>query len=388
MEKLSLRQRIVMLTSGLVFFLGLVLILLINLIAPFFVTNSVGSPDKQVLATSRDNMGNPVTILVSTPGPDGFTLAQDDGLINREPLSVVRNISLFGLVVVTGLGILASRWIAKKSLQPIEQVSQTVQRITTHNLDQRINYQGAQDDIKNLSDSFDSMMDRLELNFKDQSEFISNLAHELRTPLTSLRMNLEILHTNPQATLQEHQEFSDTAKRALSHLEILVEDLLLLAKGEKEIDFKKIILTVMVEEIIEELKPIAQENNIRIIINGDLEEEIWGDPVLFPRAIANLIENSIHYNHPGGMVTIMSRKTDGKIMIEIQDNGFGISEEQQAHIFERFYRVKNIEKKQNNGKGLGLSIAAHIIKLHNGTIEIESTLGVGSIFRITLPLIK
>jgi signal transduction histidine kinase len=225
------------------------------------------------------------------------------------------------------------------------------------------------------------MLQRLQMNFEDQSEFISNLAHELRTPLTSLRMNLEVLNADPQATLEDYQNFSAAAARAITRLERLVEDLLMLAKAEKEFDHQRIVLGVMFEDILEELEPIAEENNIMLKMSGDLELEVLGDPVLLHRAFANLVENGIHYNHPGGFVEILSRKKSNQIVIEIKDNGPGISEQQQTHIFERFYRG-DAGKKNNNGKGLGLAIAAHIVNLHNGGIEVESNLGNGSTFRI------
>lgn len=162
-----------------------------------------------------------------------------------------------------------------------------------------------------------------------------------------------------------------------------MEDLLLLAKAEKEIDHHRIVLGVMFEDILEELKPIAAQNRILVKMSGDLELEVLGDPVLLHRAFENLVENGIHFNHPGGFVEISSRKKSDQIIIDIQDNGTGISEQQQTHIFERFYRG-DAGRKNNNGKGLGLAISAHIINLHNGKIKIESVIGKGSTFRIFL----
>ncbi len=147
-EKLTLRQRITLLTTGVVFALGLILILLINLVATIFITNEVGSPDTQVLVNTVDAEGNPITILAETPGSEGYTIYYDPGLTRADPLTAVRALSLIGLAVITGLGFLASRWVAQKSLQPVKQISQTAQRISARNLGQRLNYQGAQDEVK------------------------------------------------------------------------------------------------------------------------------------------------------------------------------------------------------------------------------------------------
>lgn len=165
------------------------------------------------------------------------------------------------------------------------------------------------------------MLQRLQTNFEDQGEFISNLAHELRTPLTSLRMNLEVLNSSPQTTLQNYQNFSATSERSITRLEHLVEDLLLLAKAEKEIDNHSIILGVLFEDIFEELAPIAGKENVELKMSGDLELEVNGDPVLLNRAVANLIENGIHYNHPGGFVKVSAFKAEHQVIIEIKDNG-------------------------------------------------------------------
>jgi signal transduction histidine kinase len=383
LETLSLRQRIICLTSGVVFVIGLFLVIFVNIIAPIFITHEIGSPDTQMLINTVDANGKPITVLAETPGPAGYTLWHDPGFSRTDPLLIVRILSAIGLSLITGIGFFAARLVAKESLKPVTRISNAAQQISVQNLDQRLNYQGENDEIKTLADSFDRMLQHLQANFENQGEFISNLAHELRTPLTSLRMNLEVLNTNPQVKLEDYQDFSATAERSIIRLERLVEDLLLLAKAEKEIDCRPIVLGVLFEEILDELTPIAERENVELKMSGDIELEVNGDPVLFNRAVANLIENGIHYNHSGGFVEISACKADSQVIIEIKDNGIGISESQQSHIFERFYRAE-AGTTNHNGKGLGLAITAHIIALHNGRIEINSELGKGSIFRIYL----
>lgn len=381
-EKMTLQQRVTCLTTGVVIILGLILILFINLIAPIFTTQEVGIPDTYILTNTINAQGTSVTLTLETPGPEGYTIFKETRLKSSEPLAVVKILSIIGFVIIAGLSIIASKWVARKTLEPVHIISTIAQQISARNLDKRLNYQGAPDEVKTLADAFDLMLERLEDNFEKQSEFISNLAHELRTPLTSLRMNLEVLDSDPHASLEDYLNFSESAERALSRLERLVSDLLLLAKAEKEIDLQKIVLGVMFEDILEELKPIADLNNIELKMSGDLEIEVWGDPILLHRAFANLVENGIHYNNPGGFVEIISRGIGNQIIFEIRDNGIGISEKQQAHIFERFYRAGGTGGKNKDGKGLGLAITAHIINLHNGSIEVDSSLGNGSTFRV------
>lgn len=383
LESLSLRQRIIWLTSGTVFIIGLLLVIFINLISLIFITHEIGTPDTEVLVNTLDASGNPITIIAVTPAPAGYTIWHDPGFSREDPLLVVRILSGLGLLMISAAGFFAARWIADKSLEPVAAISKTAQEISVQNLDQRLGYQGEADEIKILADSFDAMLQRLQTNFEDQNDFISNLAHELRTPLTSLRMNLEVLNSDPQAKIEDYRGFSAAAERSISRMERLVEDLLLLAKAEKEIGHHPIILGVMYEDILEELAPIAEKENVELRLSGDVDLVVKGDPVLLNRALANLVENGIYYNHPGGFVEISSQKNGERVAITVEDNGRGISERQQAHIFKRFYRASS-GTAGHKGKGLGLAIAAHIVALHNGAIEVQSELGKGSVFKIIL----
>lgn len=385
-KRMTLQQRLVCFTSGVVILLGLILILFINLIAPLFSTQEVGIPDTYILNNSVNTQGTSTTIIYITPAPEGYTIFREMGIKRTEPLTAVKILSVIGFLLVVGLAFFTTRWIARKTMEPVYKISTIAQQITARNLDKRINYQGSPDEVKKLADAFDFMLERLEDNFDKQNDFIGNLAHELKTPLTSLRMNLEVLRADPHASLDDFQSYSESAERALSRLEHLVSDFLLLAKAEKEIDYQKVVIGVLFEDILEELKPIAEKNMIELRMSGEIEIELWGDPVLLHRAFSNIVENGIYYNQTGGFVEISAIKKSNQIVIEIQDNGIGISVQQQTHIFERFYRGA-AGKRNNNGKGLGLAISAHIINLHDGRIEVDSVLGKGSTFRIFLQVI-
>jgi heavy metal sensor kinase len=364
---------------------SLLLILFINLSASIFITHETGIPDTTFLIQTVDTEGSSITVLKETPAPNGYTVVESSGFIREDPLVVVKDLSFIGLILAAAIDFWVVQWITNQSLRPIHQISQAAKQISARSLSQQLNYQGGDDEVKDLADAFDSMLERLEESFKQQSEFSSNLAHELRTPLTSMHMNVEMLRSDPQATLADYQNFAETLDKALVRLEYLVNDLLLLAKGEKEISSTPVVLGVMIEEIIEELSPLAQVHAVSMRITGDMDCEIWGDEILLHRAISNLVENSILYNRPQGIVEIRGVHQDHLMRIEIQDSGMGILPEDQERIFDRFYRSKSNGVNNKQGKGLGLAIAAHIVRLHQGHIEVESTLNVGSLFRIFLP---
>ncbi len=197
-------------------------------------------------------------------------------------------------------------------------------------------------------------------------------------------MNVEDLASDPQATEEDYRRFLQTSERALSRLEYLVEELLLLARGEKEIEQTRIVLGVQLEEILEELASIAEEHQVFLKMSGDLGATIIGDPALLDRALSNLIENGIYYNRPDGFVDISIREEKDQVIIEIRDSGAGLSAHQKAHLFERFYRAPGSLFSNRGGNGLGLAITAHIIKLREGQISVESVLGQGSTFQIVL----
>jgi signal transduction histidine kinase len=384
-KNLTIHQRVALITSIYVIGLGVAVLLIINIVAPHFITISESIPNTVKLIDTVNAKGTPITILVETPAPEGYTVSQESYLANIDPINLLRLLSFVGLVVISGIGILISRWLASISLQPISIISQKANSIDGILLNQRLNYQGPQDEVKVLADTIDSMLKRLDTNFERQGQFIGNLAHELRTPLSAVRISLEGLNLNPEATIEEYQQMAETGERSLSRLEQLVEDMLLLAKGENEIVRQPVILGALIDEVLEELVPIAKEHEISLKMSGDIDAIIMGDAVLLQCAISNLVENGVLYNHSGGYVEVIIHNEIINQIVEVRDNGIGITYDDQAKIFERFYRANKGTGDRIVGRGLGLAIVKHIVELHQGNIEVESRLGLGSIFRILLP---
>jgi len=385
MRNLTLHQRVVSLVSGSIILLGVVFVIFINVLSPLFIINEISSPDTMLMETILDEEGNTITVLQVTPAPEGYTIAKILHMPDSHPLTVISVLSIVGLVAITIIGILMSKLVAKYSLLPLTEISQKAKEIDSRSLNQRINFKGPQDEVKFLGDTIDSMFERLEKNFEQQNHFISNLAHELRTPLTSMRMNIEAIKEDPDALLSDFRSLLINEEQALSHLERLIGDLLLLAKGEKELSIQPIIFEVMVEAILDELYPIAQENHISFQSGGSMDDVIHGDPDLLQRVVTNLIDNGIHYNRSGGYVDISAKTKDDWIIIEVRDNGIGISQENIGKIFNRFYRIKGETHLTGHSQGLGLAIVRHIVELHLGEIEVESEEGKGSTFRVWLP---
>lgn len=305
--------------------------------------------------------------------------------VQETAIREVRIISLIGVGAFAVLGAMGAYWMAQQALRPVQHLSHLVQEIRAETLDRRLALDGPPDEVKELADAFDRMLEHLDRSFEQQSRFVADAAHELRTPLALLRTNLEVVLSDPHATLVDYREMASALERALERLERLVNDLLLLARGEKDIRVEPVYLEVLISDVIQELELLAQSHQVSLRYDITDEVVLQADAPLLAQAISNLIRNGIYYNHPSGSVTVTVHREANGVAVSVEDTGIGIPPEEQSHIFERFYCVDRSCARRRDGSGLGLSIAVHIVQLHGGHIQVESTPGAGSTFTIWLP---
>lgn len=302
-------------------------------------------------------------------------------------LDELQTTSLIGFAVVAVVGGAGAYWLAGVALRPVRQVSETARHINAKTLKTRLGLTGPQDEVKELADTFDTMLARLEHAFEQQERFVSNVAHELRTPLAAMRTHLEVVAANSDASLEEYCEMTAVQGRALTRLETLVGNMLLLIRGEQPLDTRQVVsLLPVMEEIIQQLVPKAREQQVALQLFDAEELLVQGDEMLLERAFCNLVENAICYNRSGGQVQVKLRQNGGQAQVEIIDTGMGIAPEEQEHIFDRFYRIDRSRSRHSGGAGLGLSIVSTLVAQHGGTIHLNSTPGVGSVFTVSLPL--
>jgi|GEM_PF-3547048 len=234
--------------------------------------------------------------------------------------------------------------------------------------------------------------DRLKLAIQDErlksfKEFLSHISHDLRTPMTVIRTSTHLLGRYTDE--EKRQEKIETIQRQLTFLDNYIQELLDLTRLDhlREFKFQQIVMNDLLQDVSKSLSDVAGEKNI--VLKLGLPEQhitINADTYELERAIRNLIENAIHYTPEGGCVTITSNSDDTSTTLEIADTGIGISDQDQKTIFERFYRSEKARHLRPDGTGLGLAIVKRIIEGHNGTIAVESQLGVGTTFHIILPL--
>lgn len=278
---------------------------------------------------------------------------------------------------------------SKKLLKPVYNMSETVNSIDVNALDTRLDVSGSQDELKDLAKAFNKMLNRLQDSYERQNEFVSDASHELRTPISVIQGYVNLLDRWGKNDTEVLEESIEAIKSEAENMKNLVENLLFLARGDKNtqvINPEEFLLNELMDEIIKETKLIASGHNI--ISNGSYDINLYADRKLIKQALRIFIDNSIKYTAKDGNITINYTKVNNEAIITIEDNGIGISAEDLPNIFHRFYRADKSRAKDTGGTGLGLSIAKWILLKHKGNIEVESHINVGTKFIIRLATIN
>ena len=323
-------------------------------------------------------------------GPDDRFMPQHIDIVRQirdENMKLLRNYSLIGLSGLVVFGIGGGYFLSRRMLKPVDRVSALATRISSTNLKERINYQGPEDEIKHLADTFDDMLGRLESAFESQKQFIQDASHELRTPIAIAQTNIEVTEMEEKATVKDYRRLMDVLKMSLERMNRLSDNLLLLSEGEQfRVKWSVVDMSVLLEEVIAETNAKAIDAGIGLELQPVSEEMfVMGDAMLLKQAIINLADNAIKYNRAGGTVKISVRAEGAQLAIQVQDSGIGISIADQQRIFDRFYRVDKSRSRSQGGSGLGLAIVKKVVEDHEGTISVESTPDEGSTFLVSLP---
>lgn len=384
-RRLSLRLRLALWSAALVLVLSFGLLLFVNSEAlgtfPRIIRNQTALRIKTKPSASFAN-GCP------TIDPAVCIFGRPANPLERALFLELRNISLIGLLLAAILGGAGAYLLAGIALRPVRKVSGAAKKISANTLHTRLALDGPHDEVKELADTFDAMLERLERTFDSQNRFVADVAHELRTPLASLRTNMEVVSSDAEATIEDYRAMAATQERALTRLERLIADLLILATATSEQPVTRSSVSVgpLIEEVMGDLQAMACAKEVALQFNGEVEVIVPGNGQLLAHVFANLIENAIYYNQRGGTVTIAIDAKEDWAVVKVADTGIGMSAEQQEHIFERFYRADGSRSRHNGGAGLGLSIVSAIVQQHGGQVQVESTPGIGSTFTVLLPL--
>lgn len=289
----------------------------------------------------------------------------------------------FALIV----SVIGGIFLAGRSLKPVDDIVKTAREIASGNLHRRIPEPKAQDEISNLVKTLNEMIEQIDRSFERMRQFSADVSHELKTPLTIIRGEIELALTSKKSVSALRKTLADILEEVV-RLSNMIEDLLMLYKsetGQIKLDIKKVNIAKLLMELLEDMKILAEKNEVNLKVGRIEEVFVDGDEMKLKQLFLNLIDNAIKYNKKNGVVEINVENQGEFVNISVSDTGIGIPKEELNFIFERFYRVDKARTRASGGAGLGLSIAKWIAQMHNGRIEVESELGQGSKFTVILP---
>ncbi len=305
----------------------------------------------------------------------------------RAGLSKVLLFSVSVLPVIMLITIAAGYFLAKKTLQPIEEIKQGIMKISNGvDLNTQIDIGKGDDELHRLADSFNEMLCRLSDSFEREKQFSSVVSHELRTPMAVIMAESEyLLGESSELSKENYKEGLEVIHRQSIQMTSILNELLEFTRiGLK--DFQRVDLNYssLIENICSDMKSAHERQNTTLVCESEEHIILNGNASLLYRMLSNLIENAYKFSKEGGCIHVTLKKQAQTAVLSVKDNGIGMEAEHLKHIFEKFYRVNHFEK----GTGIGLAMAKEIAKGHGGDIHVCSTYGEGSEFIITLPLIK
>lgn len=324
--------------------------------------------------------------------PDGSKFVVESG-VPYQQIEVV----LHGLLVtfaiympfIISLAVVSGYWLMRRSLQPVDEITKRAEGITSTNLSERLPVIRTGDELERLSVSLNRMIERLDQAFQHINRFSADASHELRTPLTILQLELEGIaqshRLNPSLTDQIGSALEETHR--MSHI---VENLLAISRldaGEVKMDKTRLDLGQLAASTAEQMRLLAEEKLILFRSNVATNIYVEGDRPRLQQVIVNLVANAIKYTQEGGEVEVKVRRDRGTAVLEVSDNGVGISAHALGHVFERFYRADKARSRNSGGAGLGLAIVKAICTAHGAEIKVSSEEGHGSRFTVELPLL-
>ena len=286
--------------------------------------------------------------------------------------------------VVTVLSGILAYFVSGHALKPLHSFASQVERVQMNNLaDMRID-EDALPEFKQLSQSFNQMLERLNDAFAAQRQFTGNAAHELRTPLALMQAQLELFSAEHPDMQPETAEFLALLREQTERLTRLTKTLLEMSNLRQVARNERIRLAPMIEEIFTDLAPLSDKCGVTLTAEGD--GIMTGSDALIYRLIFNLTENAVKYNRPGGSVRVSVAQEPEKLLIRVSDIGYGIPEEYQQSIFQPFFRVDKSRSREYGGAGLGLSLVWEIADIHGGSVRVEESSKNGTVIAAEFPI--
>jgi len=348
-----------------------------RLMKPHFETLKLGRRQFRVVSERMDVNGRVYLVQIGHPLHE-----------EMETLDAFRKYLLWFAPLLLLSASAVGYWLSRRALSPVDALARTARTISGHNLSRRLEKLHTGDELQRLSDTLNEMLQRIETAFLRITEFTADASHELRTPIA-------LIHTEAELALRRSrndEEYREALRHILQEAERtgkLVEELLALARadsGSEALNMHPLNLLRLLKESASKWSQVAGLRNVELTDRLESRQlAVVGDENALRRVIDILLDNAFKYTTAPGKVTLAAEEHGGRIVVSIEDTGIGISPEDQARIFERFYRADKARSRELGGSGLGLAIAQWIVQLHKGSISVTSELGKGSVFRVDLP---
>jgi heavy metal sensor kinase len=346
---------------------------------------SVGYPE--ALAGAARSTG----LAAHLPSVRGPRYIVEVGVSTERTESTLRQVLLLlviGMPIAVCIAVAGGFILVKRALKPVDGIARKAEQITQLNLSERLPVMRTGDELESLSVSLNHMISRLEDAIQTSKRFVADASHELRTPLTVLRGEVESLAQDSQ--LRPHtRESLGSMLEEVDRLAEIVESLLALSKldaGEGSSERVKFDLGELATSTAEQMSLLAEDKKIAVTCEAVPQVMVEGDRARMKQVVVNLLDNAIKYTPNGGRVILKISRTAREAILEVADNGMGIPADALPHMFKRFFRVDDSRSRDQGGAGLGLSIVKSICNAHGAAVEVSSTPGEGSRFRVRQPL--
>ena len=376
MRKISLQWRITLMTVLLIGVTCVAMNLLLCSSGVYYMDTIANTLQGGTVILNEEDM---VSFDPQLIAPDEELTIVVDGAQGR-----FRTTNWYITAAVTLLSGILAYFVSGRALKPLRSFASLVEKVQLNNLaDMKID-EDVLPEFRQLSQSFNQMLERLNNAFAAQRQFTGNAAHELRTPLALMQAQLELFSAEHPDVLPETAAFLSLLREQTERLTQMTKTLLEMSNLQQVSRNERIQLAPMVEEIFTDLTPLAEKRGITLTADGD--GVMTGSDALIYRLLFNLTENAVKYNRPGGSVQVTVTQEPEKILIRVSDTGCGIPEKYQQSIFQPFFRVDKSRSREYGGTGLGLSLVWEIADLHGGCVWVEASSEKGSTLAVELPV--
>lgn len=382
MKKMSLQWRLTIITT-------LLIAMICGSLTIFIYKNGVyyiDSLQNTVDAKSEDNNEkNPDEIYISIPDEEWNNFAKNFSIQVYNNKADYKKSSLLFSTLLSLLGGVITFFISGHALKPLCDFSKKIEEVQAQNLSNSRMEENNFSELNQLSISYNKMLERLSEAFKLQRQFTANAAHELRTPLAVMQLQIDLYNSS------KHPDNDTSAQQTISmiteqteRLSKMVRTLLDMSELQTIARDEEIAIAALVEEVLADLEPLAQEKGINLIEKCD-NVLLMGSDILIYRLVYNLVENAIKYNFSGGTVTVTATQQNSQLHLTVEDTGNGIPEELKERIFEPFFRLDKSRSRELGGVGLGLALVREIVRVHNGSILVKNNANSGTTFEVIFP---